>query len=153
MKREKKGDMIIQIEKIPIIEVACAKVGISRMTHYRWLKEDKEYKTNFFAAMDEGLVRISDMAETQLINLIKKEKLGAVVYWLRHRHPAYRNRLEVEVHGDAEEDLSPEEQEVVDAGVALGGISVIRYDQAENRSGDSPDHAGEPARAESGREA
>ena len=150
MKVGKKPEMIAQIEKIPIIEVACAKAGISRMTHYRWLKEDKEYAAAFRAAMDEGMKRITDMAETQLINLIKQGKIPAVMYWLRHRHPAYRNRVEVEMRRE-EEEMSEEELADVARGVALGGVLPQAYDKAENRSGDTPDYAGESARPEGGR--
>jgi len=40
-----KKKMIEALEKsLNIVTSACKEVGISRETHYRWLKEDKQYK-------------------------------------------------------------------------------------------------------------
>ena len=119
MKRGRKSDVIAQLENTPIIEVVCAKIGISRQTHYRWLKEDPEYAKAVHKALAEGMSRMSDIAETQLVNLIKKGQLGAVIYWLRHRHPAYANRLEISGKVEIEEPLSPEEDADVNQGIEL----------------------------------
>lgn len=113
MKRGRKGEMIIQLKTSPIVEVACARVGISRTTHYRWMRQDPKYADEVYKAMDEGIAVISDNAETQLVNLIKNGSLGAIVYWLRHRHSAYANRLQIALERAAEESLTPEEEEEV----------------------------------------
>ena len=122
MKRGRKGEMVAQLKKSPIVEVACARVGISRTTHYRWVKQDPKYADEVGKAMDEGIAVISDSAETQLVNLIKSGKLGAVMYWLRHRHPAYANRLQVAIER-AEENLTPEEEEEVRRAQELAALS------------------------------
>lgn len=134
MKRGRKGEMIVQLRKSPIVEVACARVGISRTTHYRWMKQDSKYADEVNKAMDEGIAVISDSAETQLVNLIKSGKLGAVVYWLRHRHPAYANRLHVALER-AEEPLTPEEEEEVRRAQELAALNP-ESDEPEIREGD-----------------
>lgn len=139
--------MITQLEKTPIVEVACGRVGISRMTHYRWLKQDPDYATLVKKAMDEGVSVISDAAETQLINLIKTGSLGAVVHWLRHHHPAYANRLHVSLE-KADEELTPEEEEEVRRAQELAALNSDGH-EPEKRTGNPGDDALEsPPQAE-----
>jgi len=132
MKRNKKTEMIEQFEKTPIIEVVCSKAGVSRQTHYRWIKEDAEYAKAVNKALAEGTSRISDIAETQLINLIKKESLGAVIYWLRHRHPDYANRLEISAKIEHEESMTEEENEVVQTAVKLAEFKIKTNEQPKH---------------------
>lgn len=63
-----KKAMIAALEKsLGVVKTACATVGISRQTHYRWLEEDPEYKQ---ATEDIGEDAI-DFVESQLFEKIK----------------------------------------------------------------------------------
>lgn len=61
---------------------ACHKVGISRNTHYRWCREDSEYKERVEDTAEEQV----DFVEDKLIELIrgvtcsKFSKEGDIVY-------------------------------------------------------------------------
>lgn len=111
---EQKKLLVEQLRKTPIVQVACEKVGVGRATFYRWLKEDSSFAKLADESIAEGNGLISDVAESQLANLIKSGNLAAISFWLKHRHPAYRNKVEVQAnvrHQDA--PLSPEEAEIV----------------------------------------
>ena len=77
------------LRKMPIIEIAVKKAGISRDTYYRWRKEDKEFFEESEDAVSEGIEYINDMSESQLVTLIKEKKMPAIALWLRHNNPRY----------------------------------------------------------------
>lgn len=111
--REKTA-LIDQLKKIPIVQVACEKVGISRATFYNWKKDDAEFATSVDEAIGDGTGFVNDMAESQLLSAIKEGNLGAITYWLKHRHSAYSNRLEVTTKTKTDTDtLTPEQEEAV----------------------------------------
>ncbi len=111
---EQKKLLIDQLKKTPIVQVACEKIGVGRATFYRWLKDDPDFGKLANESITEGNGLISDVAESQLANLIKSGNLGAISFWLKHRHPAYRNKVEVQANVRHEDTpLTPEEMEVV----------------------------------------
>lgn len=91
-----KAAIVEHLKKMPIVQIACEKAGVGRATYYRWLEEDAEFAGLAGQAMLEGSGLISDAAESQMVNLIRTGNLGAITFWLKHRHPAYRNKLEID---------------------------------------------------------
>lgn len=117
---EQKRLIVEQLKKTPIVQVACEKTGIGRATYYRWLKDDPEFAKLANESIAEGNGLISDVAESQLANLIKSGNLGAISFWLKHRHPAYRNKLEVEANVRHEDvPLTPEQEAVIETALKL----------------------------------
>lgn len=111
---QKNQELVIeQLKKVPIIQVACEKIGISRSTYYRWCEQDSEFAKNAEASQSEGLAFVNDMAESQLLSAIRNQNLTAVMYWLNHRHKAYSNRLEVTTKTTQAVTLSSEQQELI----------------------------------------
>jgi len=88
--------LIEQLRRIPIVQIACEKSNVSRASYYRWRQEDAEFEKLTNEAIDNGVSLINDMAESQLISSIKDGNLSALTYWLKHRHKAYSNKLEVQ---------------------------------------------------------
>ena len=114
MMTEDKKNMIKQLQRTPIIQIACEKTGIARATYYRWRKEDKEFSRKSERALEEGLKLINDMAESQLISAIKDRNITSILFWLRNRHPAYKTRLELNgTLGLQNEKLNPEQEALV----------------------------------------
>ncbi len=84
--------LLEQLRKTPIIEVACQKTGMSRASLYRWKKEDSEFAKFVDDALAEGTALMNDAAESQILSGIKNGNLTATIFWLKNKHPDYRQR-------------------------------------------------------------
>lgn len=115
-------EMILeQLKKVPIIEAACQKTDISRMTFYRWKKEDETFSKSVDEALASGRLLVNDLAENQLIGAVKDQNLSAVQYWLKHHHPDYANKLQVS-HQMKDESLTLEQEEIVRKALSLASL-------------------------------
>ena len=122
-KNKKQSEIINQLKKIPIIEVACQRAGIGRNSYYRWRRESKKFATSADLALAEGLSFINDLAESQLISAMKNNNLTAVMYWLNHRHNNYKNKLEVSGNLEIKKDkLTSEELKNIKRALTLAQI-------------------------------
>lgn len=122
MKKPKYSQKFLEeLRKVPIVQVACEKVGVSRNTVYRWKREDKEFAKQFDEALADGVEFVNDMSESQLLQLIKEKNFSAVRFWLNKRHPAYKDKLEVTRIGEIEE-LSPEQEATVRKALEMAKI-------------------------------
>ena len=108
-----KTALIEQLRRTPIIQVACEKTGIGRASYYRWRKDDEEFAKACDEAMAEGVELVSDLAESKLIGAIKEQNHSAISFWLRHRHPAYAQKLQIQAKVETEASLTPEQEELV----------------------------------------
>ena len=114
-----------QLGKIPIVQVSCEKVSVSRNTVYRWRKEDPEFSKSMDEALAAGEAIVNDMSESQLLSKIKNGEWPPISFWLRKRHPKFKDRLEITgtLQGPQEE-LSPEEEMIVKEALRLASPSV-----------------------------
>jgi len=87
---KQKSEIIRCLKITPIIQIACQKAGIGRATYYRWRKEDKKFKRKSDIAKKNGISFINDLAESFLISKIKEGNMTAIIYWLKHHSPDYR---------------------------------------------------------------
>jgi len=124
MKTTKTKELLIeQLKKTPIIQVACEKTGVGRATYYRWKKEDEEFSTKADEALSEGSSLVSDIAESQLMSAIKDKNLTAIIFWLKHHHPAYATKVEVNARLRADnETLTPEQEALVTKALRLASL-------------------------------
>lgn len=90
-----KDKLLEQLAKTPIVQIACEKTGVSRATYYRWRQEDEEFAKSADKAISYGNALMNDMAESQLLSLIKDKHPTAIIFWLKHHHPAYVPKIEV----------------------------------------------------------
>ena len=75
-----KKAMLEALEKsLGIVTSACKSVDISRETHYRWLREDADYKAAVESLSDVAL----DFAESQLHKQIKDGNSTATIFFLK----------------------------------------------------------------------
>ena len=91
-----KKTMLDALERsLGIVSTACEKAGISRQTHYNWLKDDAEYK-EAVRAIEE---RTIDFAESHLHALIKDKNPAATIFFLKTKgkNRGYVERQEIEV--------------------------------------------------------
>lgn len=112
------------LRKIPIIQVACEKSGVSRATVYRWREKEARFRKELEAALAEGEALINDMSESQLISLIREKSYSAISFWLRHRHQKFRERIEVSGTLETkQEKLSKEEAKLVRKALRLASFT------------------------------
>ena len=122
MKKDKDQQLIIeQLKKIPIVEIACEKIGISRSTFYRW-REDKTFAAAADAAMKDGELYINDLSEAQVISLIKEKNWPAISFWLRAHHPTYKTKVDVTARVEVPKELTPEQEAAITRAIKLAGI-------------------------------
>lgn len=41
--KQEKNVLLEQLEKTPIVQIACEKSGVARSTYYRWMQSDKVF--------------------------------------------------------------------------------------------------------------
>lgn len=94
-----KRAMIEALERsLGVVTTACKNVGISRETHYRWMREDEAYKG---AVQELGDVAL-DFAESQLHKQIKDGNTAATIFYLKTKGKkrGYIERQELQMSGD-----------------------------------------------------
>ena len=102
-----------ELRKIPIVQVACEKQGVSRNSVYRWRKEDEAFAKAMDEALAEGEKLVNDMTESQLLSLIGEKHWPAISFWLRKRNPKFHDRVEVTAKVEhVGKPLSPEDEEL-----------------------------------------
>lgn len=92
----RKKDLLEALERsLGIVSTACEKVGVDRRTHYRWLKDDPEYR-EAVRSIEE---RTIDFAESHLHALIKDKNPAATIFFLKTKgkNRGYVERQEIEV--------------------------------------------------------
>lgn len=133
MKTNQKELILDQLKKTPIIQFACEKSGVSRATFYRWRSEDKEFKKASDTAILEGEALITDMSESQLIAMIRSRNFQAVQLWLKHHHPKYVNKLEINANiNNPIEQLTPEQEAVIKAALQLASLPEVNESDDNN---------------------
>lgn len=111
MKKERVRDKFLQeLEKVPIVQVACERCNVSRQTIYRWRREDPKFHDDMASALEEGDDLINDMCESSLLSLIKNKNFQAVKYHMEKRHPKYKKP---EIETPADQRLSQEKQKKI----------------------------------------
>lgn len=118
-----KNKLLKQLEKTPIVEAACKQIGLPRSTYYRWRKDDESFAEKCDETIELSVGRINDLAESQLINSIKDRNMTAIVFWLKHHHKSYRNRIELDARiSTTSPELTPEQEAVVAKALSMAGL-------------------------------
>ena len=92
----KKKAMVAALEKtLGVVSTACKAASISRDTHYRWMKEDPDYRNEVKELSDVAL----DFAEAHLHQLIKQGNPAATIFFLKTKGKGrgYVERQEIAV--------------------------------------------------------
>ena len=122
MDTEKTKKLVLDsLQKTPIVQVVCKQTGISRMTYYRWIKDDQKFKKAAEEAQSEGVKLINDLAESKLISNINEQNMTAIVYWLKNHHSTYKDRLEVTAKSNSE-PLTAEQRAIIERALELSPL-------------------------------
>jgi hypothetical protein len=131
--RMKKNDqlkslLLEQLRKTPVIQIACDKTQVSRASFYRWRADDEVFAKAVDEALLDGHLLVNDLAETQLINAVKERNFAAIAYWLKHHHPSYKTKVEIEGTISTIQELSPEQKELVRKALSLANLTLESHD-------------------------
>ena len=126
MSRNQKKDkqkLMVQLQKMPIVEVACKNLNLPRATYYRWRQSDTKFAADCDEAIEQSSGMVSDMAESQLISAIKERNMTAIIFWLKHHHPRYTAKLLLEGRIRHEtEILTAEQEDLVMRALVMAGL-------------------------------
>jgi len=75
----KKAYLELFRKKSGIVSTACKAAGITRHTHYNWIKDDSA----FAAAIDEINEELIDYSESQLAKKIQEGNMTAIIFHLK----------------------------------------------------------------------
>ncbi|MEK7607742.1 MAG: hypothetical protein AAB484_02385 [Patescibacteria group bacterium] len=128
---KEKQTLVGVLKELPIIQAACKRAGISRDTYYRWRREDKIFRRESENALNQGIEFVSDMSESQLITLIKDQKMPAIAMWLKHNHPRYGSKNRSYTPIASNEELTPEEEQM-----ALDALKLVSGNVVSNHKHD-----------------
>ncbi len=128
--KNKKKELVEQLRKTPVIEVACKKIGIGRATFYRWKKRDQKFAEEAEFALNEGSQLVNDMAESQLITSIKNGNMTGIIFWLKNHHKQYSPKLEVTTKS-ADLPLTEEQKETIRRSLSMAFNLNINNDENE----------------------
>jgi transposase len=90
MKAYQKEDVIKEIENELTIKSVCKKLGLSRQTVYRWLKEDKKFGKDLHNARQQAIADMNDECENRVLNKIRNDDAQMIKFWLRYHHEDYK---------------------------------------------------------------
>ncbi len=121
---EKKA-ILDQLRRVPIIQVACEKAGVSRATFYRLRNEDEKFKIDIEEAIAEGVEFICDVGESQMVSLIKDGHWPAISFLLRTRHPKYATKIQIDAKVKADEPLTKEQEELIKKAIDMLALPSI----------------------------
>lgn len=120
---KEKETLIEYLKKTPIVQVACERTNVGRATYYRWRKEDSEFSKVADLALQEGNALVNDMAESQLMSAIKDKNMTAIIFWLKHHHPAYTTKVEVTTAFKNQEiTLTDEQKQLLNKALEMAAI-------------------------------
>jgi transposase-like protein len=90
MKSYQKEDVINKIKDELTVKAVCEKLGLSRQTVYRWIKEDEQFAEKLKEARKEAISDMNDLCENKVIQKIMADNDGMIKFWLRYHHDDYK---------------------------------------------------------------
>jgi hypothetical protein len=56
-------------------------------------EQDQDFAQQADEALQEGTKFVCDVAESQLLNAIRDGNLTAIIFWLKNKHPDYKQKI------------------------------------------------------------
>jgi len=72
------------------------------------------------------------MAESQLMSAIKDKNMTAIIFWLKHHHPAYLTKVEITSSQTKDPMLTAEQEDSVRKALLMAGIIKPEVQKIEN---------------------
>lgn len=125
-------NLLEQLRKTPIIQLACEKAGIGRATYYRWRKVNAKFARSADDALQESVSLMNDLAESQLLSAIREKNMTAIIFWLKNRHGAYTNKLHIDAKVETKDSkLTKEQEDLIKKALNLSNLASIERSENE----------------------
>lgn len=122
-----KAQLLEQLGKTPIVQVAAERTGVPRSTIYKWKSSDPKFAKAVEEAIEQSSALINDMAESQLISSIKEGNMTGIIFWLKYHHRRYETRIKVDANVKHEsEELTPEQAALVEQALKNAGLLLAK---------------------------
>lgn len=134
VKRQSKNKELLLgiLKKTPIVQIACEKANIGRATYYRWHKDDPEFAKASDQALLDGNLLVNDMAESQMMSAIKDKNMTAIIFWLKHHHPAYATKIEITATNKNQDiELTDEQKELLNKALEMVALAPPEKEEHE----------------------
>jgi hypothetical protein len=135
--------LLVEIENTPLVQIACEKIGISRNTFYRWMKEDPKLLEQVNHSLSLGKGRVNDIAVSNVLSGIKSKDVRYTMYWLDRNHPDFRRPFIQKIEADdllAHYRLLMEKSKIRQ--IESGAQNTVTYEERE-RNERAREHAKE----------
>lgn len=130
--KEQKERLLIELTKVPIVQVACQRIGVGRATYYSWRESDADFRKLADKSVSEGNFVINDLAESKLISNIQDGNNTSIIFWLKNHHGGYNEKiLHQHEHLHAMEVTTEEEEKILKALYNIGYANTIRLNEGE----------------------
>lgn len=94
MKKKRLSNKFLEeLEKTPIVSIACERCGVSRNTVYRWRTEDSYFAKRMDESIEIGDDLVNDAAESNVLKGIKGGNPRYTIFWLERRNKRFRRLL------------------------------------------------------------
>lgn len=87
-----KRAVVAQLRRTPTVQSACQATGVGRSTYYKWRADDFVFASAADSALAGGKFLVNDMAEAQIMRMIREGNVTACIFWLKYNHPAYTKK-------------------------------------------------------------
>ena len=122
---QQKKELLEQLKKTPVIEIACVRANIGRTSFYKWREKDPKFAKAVDEALSSGKDLVSDVAEGNLIAKVKQGHFQALIFWLKSHREEYGNKLEIRGHLiHVRENLTEEEAKLLYKSLVMAGFST-----------------------------
>jgi len=92
--------LLEELERTPLVQIACDKIGISRNTFYRWMKESPELYKQVNESLSLGTGLVNDVAVSNVLSGIKSKDPMYTKFWLERKHPDFRRPYILKIDSD-----------------------------------------------------
>lgn len=141
--QKKKTLLLEQLEKYPIVQVACERAGVGRATYYLWRDDDKAFMKSADIALSRGTKFINDLAESKLIRAIQDGHMTAIIYWLKNHNGAYSDKIQHKhLHEIMSREVDPEQIALIKQAMGNFATKIKKNKRSgiANRSWDPRDY-------------
>ncbi len=87
---EIKKEIVELLEHELTVKAVAFKLNLARQTIHRWMKEDKTFAKQVVEARKNCVDYLNDECESRVVAKIMNDDANMIKFWLRYRHPDYK---------------------------------------------------------------